>query len=86
MDALDLLARLVDKSLVVADVGERSTRYRLLDTLRSYTWERLHDTDDVNIARPRHLEYFLRRAESLFRVSEIVDGPTRALDANTRSE
>jgi predicted ATPase len=82
MDALDVLARLVDKSLVVANVGERSTHYRLLDTLRSYAWEQLRDTDEVSIARQRHLEYFLRRAESLFRVTEIVDGPTRVLDAN----
>jgi predicted ATPase/transcriptional regulator with XRE-family HTH domain len=82
VDALDVLARLVDKSLVVADVGERSTRYRLLDTLRSYAWERLRDTDEVTTVRQRHLEYFLTRAESLFRVSEIVDGPTRVLDAN----
>jgi predicted ATPase/transcriptional regulator with XRE-family HTH domain len=80
VDALDLLARLVDKSLVIADVGERSSRYRLLDTLREYAREQLHDVGEVAVARQRHLEHFLRRAESLFRINETVDGPTRALD------
>src|SRR6185436_12354169 len=39
---LDVLARLVEKSLVVADIGARDVaRYRLLETLRQYAWARL---------------------------------------------
>ena len=35
-EVLDVLAHLVDKSLVVADRKEDGTRYRLLETIRQY--------------------------------------------------
>ena len=80
-DALDVLGRLVDKSLVLAQSTERATRYRLLDTLRLYAWERLHEAGEEELARQRHLHHFLRRAEVLFKPSySSVDGPTRELD------
>ena len=57
---LELLARLVDKSLVVADLGAAGTeRYRLLETLRQYAHERLVERDEVDEVRRRHAEYFL---------------------------
>jgi predicted ATPase len=41
-EALDLLSRLVDKSLVVVDIREfGETRYRLLETIRKYALEQL---------------------------------------------
>ncbi|WP_427885064.1 helix-turn-helix transcriptional regulator [Kribbella sp. GL6] len=49
-----VLARLVDKSLVVAEDG----RYRLLETIREYAAAR--QTGDV---RDRHLDHYLRVAE-----------------------
>ncbi|HZX07189.1 helix-turn-helix transcriptional regulator [Kribbella sp.] len=52
----EILARLVDKSLVVAEDG----RYRLLETIREYAAGRLTD-DDV---RDRHLDHYLRVAEA----------------------
>jgi non-specific serine/threonine protein kinase len=79
-DALDAMNRLVDKSLVIADGSRRGTRYRLLDTLRQYAWERLSAADEVDLARQLHLAYFLGRIESLFRPTDSVDGPTRELD------
>jgi non-specific serine/threonine protein kinase len=79
-DTLDVLDRLVDKSLVVARTTESSTRYRLLDTLRQYAWDRLHEAGEVELARSSHLHYFLARAESLFTPSDSVDGPSRELD------
>ncbi len=57
-DTLDRLGRLVDKSLVLAESGPLGTRYRLLETLRQYGWERLQEADDVELARSRHLAYF----------------------------
>ena len=39
--ALDLLARLVDQSLIIAEEREGVTRYRLLETVRMYGWELL---------------------------------------------
>ncbi|TCC03710.1 helix-turn-helix transcriptional regulator [Kribbella soli] len=54
---LDVLARLVDKSLVVAEGG----RYRLLETIREYAGTRLTADDDV---QDRHLDHFLEVAEA----------------------
>ena len=37
----EVLARLVDRSLVAADPGQGGTRYRLLESVAAYGWERL---------------------------------------------
>jgi len=58
-DVLDLLARLVSKSLVVVDsefAGEH--RYRLLETVRQYARERLVQTGAADRLRDRHFEFF----------------------------
>jgi predicted ATPase len=64
-DILDAIARLVDKSLVVAEERAGQTRYRLLETMREYALERLTETGEVDAARDRHLDHFLRLAEIL---------------------
>jgi hypothetical protein len=81
-DTLDVLGRLVDKSLVVAEPTQDGTRYRVLDTLRSYAWDRLREAGEVELARQRHLDHFLGRAEALYRPTESMDGPTRELDGD----
>jgi non-specific serine/threonine protein kinase len=81
-DTLDVLARLVDKSLVMASATEHRTQYRLLETLRDFASEQLRDTGEIRLARQRHLNHFLGLAESTFRVNETLDGPTRQLDRN----
>ena len=40
-EVLELLSQLVDKSLVVAQERGKAARYRLLETIRQYGWERL---------------------------------------------
>lgn len=57
---LDILARLVDKSLVVAEGG----RYRLLETIREYAGTRLAEAGELNLARDRQLDYYLLVAET----------------------
>jgi predicted ATPase len=58
-DVLDLLARLVDKSLVVAEEQEDGTeRYRLLETLRQYGRERLLAGDAVEAVHQRHADHY----------------------------
>jgi non-specific serine/threonine protein kinase len=57
-DVLQLLPRLVDKSLVLAEEQpDGSTRYRLLETLRQYAGERLAAAGEVE-PLARHAEYF----------------------------
>ncbi len=59
--ALDLLIQLVEKSLLMMDAdGER---YRLLETVRQYAEERLHESGEENDAHTRHLEFYLALAE-----------------------
>jgi predicted ATPase/DNA-binding CsgD family transcriptional regulator len=56
---LKLLSRLVDKSLVAADLGSsRTMRYRMLDTIREYALEKLHEGGEEE-ARRRHARYFI---------------------------
>jgi predicted ATPase len=62
---LDLLAALIDKSLVTLD-GEvqGDTRYRLLDTIREYASDRLDASGEAEAIRLRHRDYLLRLGES----------------------
>jgi len=63
-DVLDLLSRLVDKSLVTAEEGtDDSVRYRLLETLRQYGRERLIASGETEETQRRHAAYFLALAE-----------------------
>jgi predicted ATPase/DNA-binding CsgD family transcriptional regulator len=57
--SLDVLARLVDKSLItVVPAAQHRTRYRLLDTMQAYAAEQLASANEVAAARARHLRYF----------------------------
>jgi predicted ATPase/class 3 adenylate cyclase len=58
LDVLDTLAGLIDKSLLVANETGGSLRYRLLETLRAYGWERLVARDEAEATRQRHARYF----------------------------
>jgi len=60
-DVLDLLANLVEKSLVIAEPDQG--RYQLLETVRQYAADRLRDCDEEVDARARHLHFFLTLAE-----------------------
>ena len=62
-EVLDLLASLVAKSLVITEEREGKTRYRLLETIRAYGWERLQEAGGEKVWLDRHLEYFLKLAE-----------------------
>jgi non-specific serine/threonine protein kinase len=61
---LDLLSRLVDKSLVVAErTVDQSRRFRLLETIRAYAGEKLAARDAGGQWRDRHLLWYLDFAE-----------------------
>lgn len=64
-DTADCIASLVDRSLVSIESIERTTRYRLLETMRLYALERLAP-DETQDVRRRHLRFYgerMRRAE-----------------------
>lgn len=63
---VDMLTELVDRSLVVADEDRGAERrYRLLETIREYSRERLHESGEEEPTRNRHLNYFLQWAEEV---------------------
>ena len=57
-EIVGLISRLVDKSLVEADISGRSARYRLLEVVRQYAEARLDDAGDRPGAQLRHREWF----------------------------
>jgi len=62
-EVLELLASLVDRSLVIAAEREGKSRYRLLESIRAYAQERLQQTGEERLWRDRHLDFFLAWAE-----------------------
>jgi predicted ATPase len=63
-DVADLLARLVDKSVVTAMTGAGEiARYRLLEMLREYAGERLAAGGEADAVRWRHARYIVPLAE-----------------------
>ncbi|MDQ6805840.1 MAG: tetratricopeptide repeat protein [Actinomycetota bacterium] len=69
---LDVLARLVDKSLVVVEERDGVARYRLLDTVRHYARERLAQAGESERLEARHRAHYLRLAEEL---EQAIDSP-----------
>jgi len=62
-EVLDVLSLLVEKSLVIADPTNGSTRYRLLEVVRQYAEERLLAVGDDAEVSARHAAYFVELAE-----------------------
>ncbi|HEY1328719.1 MAG TPA: adenylate/guanylate cyclase domain-containing protein [Casimicrobiaceae bacterium] len=62
-DVMDLLASLVEKSLVMVEQKDGETRYRLLETICDYARERLIKRDDVAATATRHCQHFLAVAK-----------------------
>lgn len=62
-DALDILGRLVDKSLVVFTDRDGAGRYRFLEPVRAYANARLEAAGEFDTVRARHLRHFTAVAE-----------------------
>ena len=62
-DILELLASLSDKSLILVETRNDEAWYRLLETIRQYSLDRLHESGELVTARRQHLEWYLRLAE-----------------------
>jgi predicted ATPase/class 3 adenylate cyclase len=62
-DVLDLMTRLVDKSLIFMEDTAVGIRYHRLETIRQYSRERFFETDEVEKVMDRHLAYYVQFAE-----------------------
>ncbi len=60
---LELKARLVDKSLVLMEEYNSSTRYRFLETIRQYARDKLLESEEAARTRDRHRDWFLALTE-----------------------
>ena len=67
---IDLLAGLVDKSLVVVEAGEATTRYRMLESIRFYAGERLEEAGELTEVRSAHLAWMVEQTRAVTQVSE----------------
>jgi predicted ATPase/class 3 adenylate cyclase len=76
-EVTDLLASLVDKSLVAAEPLGGDVRYRLLETIRQFAAERLIEWGEAEVAavRDAHCRHFLSVAE---RARPRLNGPDQA--------
>jgi predicted ATPase len=62
---LELLAHLVDKSLVVMQESGGAARYAMLETIREYAREKLVDSGEADSLRRRHFEHFFHTITGL---------------------
>ena len=63
LDVLGLVARLVDRSLVVVADGPDGVRYRLLESVAAYGRQRLYQAGESGRLRLRHRHYYTNFAE-----------------------
>ena len=68
--ALDLIGRLVDRSLLIAEPSENGSRYRLLETVRQFAAERLVAAGELESTRSAHAAGYLHLAEEAFSPGE----------------
>jgi predicted ATPase/DNA-binding SARP family transcriptional activator len=81
-DVVEVIASLLDKSLVVAG-GDRQVRYRLLETVRAYAAERLAEAGEEAAVAAAHAQYFLELAE---RAEPYLRGPDQLRWLNVLTE
>jgi predicted ATPase/DNA-binding winged helix-turn-helix (wHTH) protein len=75
-DVVEIVANLVAKSLISADVGSVMVQYRLLDTTRAYAMQKLIASGEFEDYTRRHGQHHLdwfKQAESDWRTRSISD-------------
>jgi predicted ATPase/class 3 adenylate cyclase len=83
-EVMDLVSRLVDKSLVSTVIAPDGLRYKLLETLRQYGLERLEAANAVNRVRRRLFVWAMSGVESLSAVmrTPMMDDALREATIN----
>ncbi|MEU0954743.1 BTAD domain-containing putative transcriptional regulator [Streptomyces niveus] len=71
-DVMELLARLVDRSLVVLSDCPEGPRYRLLESVKEYCLEQLRAADELAPVREQHCRYY---TELALRAAPLLRGP-----------
>lgn len=61
---LETLTDLADRSMIIAELGQAETRYRMLSTLRDFGSDRLAAAGLADDQRARHAEFYVSLAET----------------------
>jgi predicted ATPase/DNA-binding SARP family transcriptional activator len=82
LDVVDLLSRLVDKSLVQAEHARGTVRYRLLETIRQFADQRLRDAGERAARVRAHRDWYVAfaAAHDPERAVGVVNDTPQALD------
>ena len=82
LDVVDLLSRLVDKSLVQAEHADGTARYRLLETIRQFAGQRLGDAGERASQVRAHRDWYVAfaAAHDPERAVGVVNDTPQALD------
>ena len=82
LDVVDLLSRLVDKSLVQAEHAGETVRYRLLETIRQFADQRLRDAGERAARIRAHRDWYVAfaAAHDPERAVGVVNDTPQALD------
>lgn len=59
---LNVLSSLVDKSILLPDDTDAVVRFRMLETLRDYGWQKLQESGEEQVVRLRHRDWYQRLA------------------------
>jgi predicted ATPase/DNA-binding SARP family transcriptional activator len=83
LDAVDVLSRLVDKSLVQVEHAGGTARYRLLETIRQFADQRLRDAGEKGVRARAHRDWYvaLAAAHDPERAVGVVNDTPQALEA-----
>jgi tetratricopeptide (TPR) repeat protein len=73
---MDLLAQLVEKSLVLTEQRDDEARYRMLETVREYARAGLAESGEAETVSARHRDWYLGLAE---RAASEMQGPRQGV-------
>jgi tetratricopeptide (TPR) repeat protein len=73
-DAIDLVGGLVDRSLIRLSEDTNGSRFSMLETIREYAAESLNDSDEEDVVRNRHADFFCAIAEAAI---DVLRAPNR---------
>ncbi len=63
--ALDLIASLVDRSLIVSTQSAFGSRFTMLESIRRFATEQIADAEELDTVHRAHRDYFLQLAEGI---------------------
>ena len=81
LELSDDLAALIDASLLVREVDPVSAaaRYRMLETIRDYAWERLAQSDEIDATRQAHAVAYMLFAER-YELADLLPSSAHAVE------